>query len=231
MKYKLLVVFVALIIFSCDNSKPDLVITGQIDGLKKGKLYLQKIKDSVIVNIDSVEFYNNNDFKFETTIEHPQIMYLQLQKDTVEIADNFVAFFADKGQLLMDAKLEEFMFAKLEADYENQKVFKAYSDNLRRFNDQKLDLIEAELEARKIKDEMSLDSINLVYNKMNQRRYLYAINFAMGHPKLEVSPYIVLNQAQYINTKYLDSVYQNLDRNIKKSYYGKKLNDLVIQQD
>lgn len=231
MNYKLLVVFIVLVIFSCDSTKPDLLITGQIKGLKKGKLYLQKIKDSAIVNIDSIEFYNNNDFTFGTSIEHPEIMYLQLQKDTVEIADNYIAFFADKGQLQVDAKLEEFMYADIEGDYENQKQFKIYSDNLKRFGDQKLDLIEAELEARKSKDKRLLDSINKSYNRMNQRRYLYAINFAMGHPDLEISPYVVFSQAKYINTKYLDSVYQNLDRKIKKSFYGKKLNDLITQRE
>lgn len=230
MKYKLLVVLIVLAIFSCDNTKPDLFISGQIKGLKKGKLFLQKIKDSAIVNIDSFEFYGSNDFKFETPIEHPEIMYLQLQKDTVEIADNFISFFADKGQLQVDAKLKEFIYADVAGDYENQKQFKVYSDNLRRFGDQKLELIEAELEARKAKDENLLDSINKSYNRMNRRRYLYTINFAMGHPDLEISPYVVLNQAEYINTKYLDSVYQNLDQKIKNSFYGKKLNDLVTRR-
>ena len=225
MKYKILVVLIVLAIFSCDKTKPDLLITGQIQGLKKGKLYLQKINDSAIVNIDSVEFYGNNDFTFETSIEYPEIMYLQLQKDTVEIADNFITFFADKGQLQVDAKLEEFSLAKIEADYDNQKEFKNYSDNLKRFNDQKLDLIEAELNARKNQDQMRLDSINKVYNRINQRRYLYAINFAMGHPDLEVSPFIMLNQAEYISEKYLDSVYNSFDRKIQKSFYGQKLND------
>ena len=229
MKYKFLVVIIVLAIFSCNNAKPDLLITGQIKGLKKGKLYLQKIKDSTIANIDSVEFYSNNNFKFEIPIEHPEIMYLQLQKDTVEIEDNFIAFFADKGQLQIDAKLEEFMFADVEANYDNQKQFQIYSKNINRFSNQKLDLIEAELEARKAQDKKRLDSINKAYNKMNQRRYLYAVNFAMSHPDLEISPYVILNHEEYISKKYLDSVYQNLNRNIQKSFYGQKLNDLVTQ--
>ena len=225
MKYKLLIVFIVLAIFSCDDAKPDLLITGQVKGLKKGKLYLQKIKDSSIVNIDSVEFYGNNDFKFETSIEHPEIMYLQLQKDTVEIADNYIAFFADKGQLQLNAKLDAFMYASIDGNYDNQKQFQIYSENIKRFSDQKLDLIEAELQARKSQDEPLLDSINETYNRMIRRQYLYTINFAMGHPDLEVSPYVMLNQAEYISKKYLDSVYNSLDKKIQKSFYGQKLND------
>jgi len=227
MKYKLAIIFLASVILSCNQSTPDLTITGQIKGLKKGKLYLQNIKDSTIVNIDSVELYNNNTFKFETPIEYPEIMYIQLQKDTVEIADNFIPFFADKGQLHIDAKLEEFMYAKVKADYENQNQFQLYSKTIKRFSEQKLDLIEAELKARKAQDKVLLDSVNKAYNKMNQRRFLYAINFAMGHPDLEVSPYVVLNHADYINKKYLDSVYQAFDKKIQKSYYGQKLKDII----
>lgn len=230
MKYKLLIFVLGFTFFSCKNKTPDLIINGQVKGLKKGQLYLQKIKDSSIVNLDSVKFYNNNDFRFEIPLEHPEVMYLQLQKDTIEIADNFIAFFADKGQLQVDANLNGFMNAEIEGNYENQKQFKIYSDNLKRFGDQKLDLIEAELKARKIKDERLLDSINRTYNRMNQRRYLYAVNFAMGHPDLEISPYIILNQSEYISKKYLDSVYQSFDRKVQKSYYGEKLNDLIKQR-
>ena len=229
MKHRLLVLVVLLALLSCDNKKPDLTITGQVKGLKKGKLYLQKINDTSIVNIDSVRLYNDNNFKFEIPIKQPQLMYLQLQRDTVEVADNFIAFFADKGELQVNADLEAFMNAKIAANYENQKQFGIYSENIKRFGDQKLDLIKVELEARKTQNEILLDSVNEAYDRMNRRRYLYAINFAMGHPDLEVSPYVLLNHADYINKKYLDSVYKNLDRNIQKSFYGQKLNDLVTQ--
>lgn len=227
MKNNLLILFLAFAFLSCDNKQPDLTISGQIKGLKKGKIYLQKIKDSALVNIDSVAFYNTNNFIFEVFVEHPELMYLQLQKDTIEMVDNYITFFADKGQIKVDASLDNFMYAKISGDYENQKQFKIYSNNIKRFGDQKLNLIAAELDARKQKKDMLLDSINKAYNRMNRRRYLYAINFAMGHPDIEVSPYVVLNHAKYIKKKYLDSVYNNLDPKIQKSYYGKKLSQLI----
>lgn len=230
MKHQIIAVLVlALVIVSCQDKKPDLVIEGQIKGLKKGKLFLQNIKDSTIVNLDSVEFYNTNQFKFDVNLDQPEVMYLQLEKDTVDQDDNFIAFFADKGHLKVEAKLNEFSFAKIEADYKNQQKFQEYSQNNKRFADQKLDLIKAEIEARKANDQNRLDSVNRVFNAMKRRQYLYAINFTMGNPDLEVSPYIILNQAEFITTKYLDSVYQSFDKSIQKSYYGKRLNDLITQ--
>lgn len=231
MKIKLILFLAIVTLISCNTKKPDLVISGQIEGLKKGKLFLQKINDSVIVNLDSIKLYNSNDFKFEVNLNDPEIMYLQLEKDTIDQTDNFIAFFADKGQLKVKAKLDEFSYADLNADYKNQQKFQEYSKNLKRFASQKLDLIKAELEARKANNKEHLDSINKIYNKMSKRRYLYAVNFAIGHPDLEVSPYIILNQAQYINKTYLDSVYKSLDKSIQKSFYGKQLNSLVTQRN
>lgn len=222
-----IVILLVLGLFACESKKPDFVIEGKIDGLKKGKLYLQKIQDSTLINIDSIEFYNTNQFKIERELEYPEVMYLQLVKDTIESTDNFISFFADKGKLNISAELDQFMFAELEGDYANQKTFQKYAETIKRFGEQKLDLIKAEIEARKSENQEKLDSVNAAYNKMNQRRYLFAINFALGHPNLEVSPYIILNQADYINTKYLDTLYQALDNKIKKSHYGLKLKDLI----
>jgi hypothetical protein len=230
MKMKFLFLLIVIAVLSCETKKPDLTITGQIDGLKKGKIYLQKVKDSTIVNLDSLELYNTNQFNFDVELNQPEVMYLQLEIDTIDQTDNFIAFFADKGKLEVKAKLDEFSYANLNADYKNQQKFQEYSQNIKRFADQKLDLIKAELEARKANNQDRLDSINKVYNSMTQRRYLYAINFAMNHPDLEVSPYVILNQAEFITPKYLDSVYQSFDKSIQKSYYGQQLNNLVTQR-
>jgi hypothetical protein len=230
MNKRILIFLLVLGVLACESKPPDFVIEGRIDGLKKGKIYLQKIQDTAIINIDSVEFYNTNQFRIERELEFPEVMYLQLQRDTIETTDNFIAFFADKGKLTIKAELDEFMFAEVEGDYANQIKFTEYSEIIKRFGDQKLDLIKAEIDARKNLNQEKLDSVNAAYNKMNKRRYLFAINFAIGHPDLEVSPYIVINQAEYISTNYLDTIYQALDNKIRKSYYGSKLKELIDKE-
>jgi hypothetical protein len=223
MKKIVIVILIVFGIFACETGKPDLITDGKVKGLKKGKIYLQKWQDSTIVNLDSISLYNENTFGFELQIDHPEVMYLQLQKDTIDPTDNYITFFADKGKLSVDAVLNEFIYAEIEADYPNQNQFYDYNKTMKRFSEQKLDLIKAELVARKSNDNIRLDSVNKAYNKMNQRRSLYGINFALAHPQLEVSPYIILEQSKYISEAYLDTVYQKLDKKIKNSFYGKKL--------
>ena len=74
-----------LIIIGCDKApKPEentMILSGTINGLRKGTLYLQKIKDSLMVNVDSVKVNGNPDFKFKTEIESPEIYYLYLNKE------------------------------------------------------------------------------------------------------------------------------------------------------
>jgi len=231
MKNAIAFILLSILILSCNSKREDLIITGNIEGLKKGKLFLQKIRDTAILNLDSVSFYNTNEFQFSVELEHPEVLYLQLQTDTLNEVDNFIPFFADKGNLQVNTKLDQFSLPDITADYENQKVFNVYSVNLKRFADSKIDLIKAELEARKSNNSMKLDSVNAAYDRMNKRRVLYAINYAKAHPELEVSPYIVLNQAQYINKKYLDTVYNALSKKNQKSFYGKQLKKLIDKED
>lgn len=227
MNIRFLFFLLILSVIACNNKKPDFVIEGQIKGLKKGKIYLQKMNDSAIINIDSVEFYNTNQFRIERELEYPEVMYLQLEKDTIETTDNFIAFFADKGNLKVNADLDQFMFAEVKGDYANQMTFQKYSKTIKRFGEQKLDIIKAEIEARKNNNQERLDSVNEAYNKMNRRRYLFAVNFALAHPDLEVSPYIIINQSQYINKNYLDTIYKALNTKVKKSHYGQRLKEII----
>ena len=66
---KIFIAFATLTtIISCTNKTDsstdyNLTITGNVDGLKQGKLYFQKEIDSVLVTIDSVLV--NGDSKFE----------------------------------------------------------------------------------------------------------------------------------------------------------------------
>jgi len=62
---------------------------------------------------------------------------------------------------------------------------------------------------------------------MSVRAPVGPVNFAINNKDLEVAPYIVLSEAFDANTKYLDTVYKALNRKVKKSMYGKKLEDLI----
>ena len=64
---KIVFLLSALALVSCSETeeKNTMVIKGNIDGLKKGKIFLQQYNDGKIINLDSVEAKGNGKFTFK----------------------------------------------------------------------------------------------------------------------------------------------------------------------
>ena len=71
-----------------------------IDGFKKGNVYLQKIKDSLLINIDSLQLNRNGKFNFEVELSEPEIFHLYLAKDDGDSLNDRIIFFGDKVELI-----------------------------------------------------------------------------------------------------------------------------------
>ena len=53
-----------LLLASCSKEAPkNMFVSGEISGLKKGKLYLQKMKDTVLVSVDSIALLGDSKFE------------------------------------------------------------------------------------------------------------------------------------------------------------------------
>jgi len=57
---------------------------------------------------------------------------------------------------------------------------------------------------------------------------LYSINYAINHADHEVAPYIALTDLVDANPKWLDSIYNSLTPQIKKSKYGEELKTYIV---
>src|SRR5690606_27052618 len=103
---KLLALFVVLLVFTaCNNKETNLVVSGNIEGLKKGTLYLQKIEDTILINVDSLVIKGDSRFVLEDYISSPQIMYLYLDKiDNTDYGDR-IEFFAEEGEIIINTTL------------------------------------------------------------------------------------------------------------------------------
>ena len=71
MKKIFLAVIALITLIACDKKETvegaNVHITGNVEGLSQGKLYLQKIEDTTLVIIDSIQI--NGDSKFESHIK------------------------------------------------------------------------------------------------------------------------------------------------------------------
>lgn len=227
MKLKFVIILLAFTFLSCENEpKANLFVKGNIEGVRKGDIYLQKLEDTLLVNLDSVQFSGNEDFELKANIDEPQLMYLYLKKFGSEEDIEYLDFFAEAGEFEFNTKMEEFSQAKADKAPENQIKYEDYQEILKRFNDQNLDLITERIKTE-AEDTLGQRKIDEKYSNLLRRKYLYTINFAVKNADYEIAPFLVLSEAYNANKRYLDTVYKSLSKNVKKSKYGLELESLI----
>lgn len=224
----LLVLFIGVV--SCSKKESNLLVTGNVDGLKKGTLYLQKIDDTVLVNVDSAVVSGNSEFKFEDFIESPQIMYLTLDKTDSDEYEDRIEFFAEEGEVAINTTLKNFQGDANVIGSTNQTKLLEYREMMKRFNDQNLELIQQNFEAQRDENEELLIETNRKYDNLLKRKYLYTVNYAINNKDLEIAPYLALSEVFDANIKYLDTIYTSMTPEVQKSKYGKDLKDFLKER-
>ena len=220
MKLKLL--FVILIILGCENEKNQINVNVQIDGFKKGKIYLQKIKDSVLVNLDSVFLDSKNPIILKSKIESPEIFYIDLD---IAGKDNKIAFFAEKGDIKIATNLKRFNTEFEISGSSNDSVYRNYLSVIKKFNNNRLDLIKVSFDNSIDKDSVAI--IQTKIKSLNKRQYMYSLNFAVTNGKYHVAPYIALSEFYNSEKVLLDTIKTSLSNKVLNSKYGQMLKELI----
>ena len=217
---------------SCGEEKKSentLEITGNVKGLKKGKLYIQRIQDTALVVLDSIIINGKSSFESTIKLDSPEMLYLYLDRGVSNSIDNNLLFFAEPGKMNIDTDLEFFLAKAKITGSKNQELYEQYKDIISKFNDQQLDYIKDELLALKAKKDISEENTKK-QDVLLKRRYLYAGNFALTNADYEVAPYIALTDIYDINIKYLDTIAKSMSPKVAKSKYGKKLNEYLSKR-
>ena len=221
-----------IVLIGCkSNSKPNSLImhiSGKVDGLRKGTLFLQKILDSTLVDVDSLVINGNPEFEFKTEIESPEIYYLYLNKDDGDTLNDRIMFFAEKGEITINTLLKTFESSAKVSGSENQELLQEYRKISRQFNAKNLDYLKAYVNATNSNnDSRSVDSIQKAMDDLLKRRYLYALNFASTNGDNVIAPYIAVTEVSDANIKFLDTVVSKLTEEVKRSKYGRLLINII----
>ena len=206
----------------CKNDKNQINVNVQIDGFKKGKIYLQKIKDSVLVNLDSVFVDSKNPIILKSKIESPEIFYIDLD---IAGKDNKIAFFAEKGDIKIATNLKRFNTEFEISGSSNDSVYRNYLSVIKKFNNNRLDLIKVSFD-----NSIDKDSVVIIQTKiknLNKRQYMYSLNFAVTNGKYHVAPYIALSEFYNSEKVLLDTIKTSLSNKVLNSKYGQMLKELI----
>ena len=232
MKKNCQLIILLLLVLSCIsegvNDMDTIEVKGSIEGLRKGTLYLQKIRDSILIDLDSVVLKGSSDFKLKTKINSPEIFYLYLDKKDGDTLNDRIRFFGEKGTVEINTLLKTYESSAEISGSENHLLLEEYLTFIRKFDQENLKLVKVYFnELRENNVSKKLDSIQKKMDNLLLRRYLFTLNFASTNSNREIAPYLLLTEVNDTSLKLLDSVMVKLSSEVKLSKYGKDLQVLI----
>lgn len=231
MKKSIAAVFAVLLLAACakETREGNLEITGNVNGLKKGMLYLKKYEDTAMVTLDSIEIDGDSKFKSYLTIAEPEMLYLFLDRGQTASIDNSLMFFAEPGKITIDTDLETFYAQAKIGGSENQKLYEEFKKVRSRFVNQELDITKLELDAFRNKTTLTDEQLAEA-DRIKARKYLYVVNFAVNNKDREIAPFVTLSEIPDASVKYLEMIQKSMTPKIAKSKYGKLLTQYVAER-
>lgn len=210
---------VVMAVAACSKESDNtMYVKASIKGLKKGTFYLQKQIDSMVVSVDSINVDGTEEFLMTDMVLSPEMYYLTLGNSSKRIS-----FFGEKDTVYINSQLDLFGVKAKVKGSANQDLLDNFSDMQQKFNNQKLDLIKEEFEARKAGSQDSIDMVAKKLKNWERKKYLYTTNFAVKNANFEVAPYIALTDLYDANIGLLDTINNSMTPTIKESKYGKQL--------
>ena len=228
--YQLIILL--LLVLGCINedlNDMDIIeVKGSIEGLRKGTLYLQKIQDSILIDLDSIVLKGSPEFSLKTKINSPEIFYLYLDKKDGDTLNDRIRFFGEKGTIEINTLLKTYESSAVISGSENHILLEEYLTFIRKFDQENLKLVKIYFnELRENNVSEKLDSIQKKMDNLLLRRYLFTLNFASTNYNREIAPYLLLTEVNDTSIKLLDSVMVKLSPEVKISKYGKDLQLLI----
>ena len=201
-----------------------MTVNVKVENFKKGNVYLQKISDSALINIDSIFVKKNESIILKYDIDSPELFYLNLDVSNIE---NRIEFFGENGEINIDTSLEKFNSDFKISGSSIDSIYRDYLSVIKKFNNQKLDLIQLSFNLTKTELDDSLIKVQNQIKSLNKRQYLYNLNYTVSNGNSFVSPLIAINEFSESGKIVLDTIKNSMSKQVLESKYGKIFSDIV----
>lgn len=225
MRKLFLSLLVIVVLISCSKEREtNMIVTGQIKGLKKGKLYLQKMNDTLLVAVDSIALNGSDTYELKDFVASPIVYFLTFDANNSEKS---ILFFGEEGTITINDNVENFGLAPEINGSKNQVLLDQFRKMSQKFQEKNLELIKQDFEAKKAKDDELIKKVEKDFKRLIRRRVLYTANFAMTNSDSEVAPYLALTEMYNASLPLLDTVNTSLSDRVKNSFYGKRYQEYL----
>lgn len=201
-----------------------MTVNVKVENFKKGNVYLQKISDSALINVDSIFVKKNESIILKYNIASPELFYLNLDVSNIE---NRIEFFGEKGEINIDTSLEKFNSDFKISGSSIDSIYRDYLSVIKKFNNQKLDLIQLSFNLTKTELNDSLIKVQNQIKSLNKRQYLYNLNYTVSNGNSFISPLIAINEFSESGKIVLDTIKNSMSKQVLESKYGKIFSDIV----
>ena len=184
-------IFIALLLACSPKKKGNMLVNGEIKGLRKGTLYLQKMKDTTLISVDSIHLLGNEKFILSDNVDSPVIYYVTFKGNKT---NKKILFFGEKGTITIHDNLKEFGFQPTISGSENQKILDKFTSINRKFQEQYLNFIKKRFDALQSKNKALYQQIEKKFEKMLKKRILFTANFAISNSNYEVGTLYRINR-------------------------------------
>ena len=215
---KLILTLFIITFLSCKNDNKNMTVNVNIKNFKKGNIYLQKISDSTLINVDSIFVTNEKPITLSHDLESPELFYLYLDGSSI---DKRIKFFAEKGNININTSLEKFNSDFIVSGSSSDSVYRDYLKVIRKFNNNSLDLIELSFKLSKTNLKDSLKIVQKNIEALNKRQYLFNLNYAVNNGDSFISPLIAINEFSQYSKVLLDTIRSTMSEEVLASKYGK----------
>jgi hypothetical protein len=201
-----------------------MTVNVKVENFKKGNVYLQKISDSALINVDSIFVKKNESIILKYNIASPELFYLNLDVSNIE---NRIEFFGENGEINIDTSLEKFNSDFKISGSSIDSIYRDYLSVIKKFNNQKLDLIQLSFNLTKTELDDSLIKVQNQIKSLNKRQYLYNLNYTVSNGNSFISPLIAINEFSESGKIVLDTIKNSMSKQVLESKYGKIFSDIV----
>ena len=214
-------IFIFLIILtSCSTEKKNLIIVGKINGIKNSKIYLSSVEEGKI--IDSVNIIDGK-FTLKTYMDATKEMSMILDDKNSE---NKFYFISEPAHILFTSSKDKFEFNGRIQNSNLYSDYKKLNSQINQFYEKDIEMLAEQIEISIKGNQNKYDSVNEQRLKLNQKKILFIVNYAMSNASNPLSAYISYKYRENINKIYLEKIYENLSDEVKDSYYGNKLSSI-----
>ena len=219
-KYSILL----FLVFSCNINQENFELSGNINGLENGVIYLielSSIEKEII--LDSTTVDNTSSFLLKGYIKEPQILKIRLGQTNT----NEIEFFAEIGEMKLNTSNKRFQFDAQFSGSRHQENLDKFNSYLMKFEEEDIDLLEVQIQESIKGNEKKIDSISILRENNDKRKILFVINYITNNNKEIISPYLALKYNQDIQLEYLTKIYKSYSKEISDSKYGIELNKII----